>query len=406
LDAPAPVETTTPAAPRWPWKFLMLLMAMSTIGPLALNIILPAVPNLVRTMQTDPATVQLTMSLFVLGLAVSQLALGPLSDRFGRRPVTIAGLGITAVASVAALAATSIEALIVARTIQALGASTGLVISRAMIRDLYDRDRSASLIGAVATVMVAAPMVAPMIGGVLETAFGWESIFAFVALATIGVLVWAVVALPETRPDHITGGGARYILGETRALLKDRNFIGYVLQSSFGTATFFAFIGGAPHLVIGVMGLSAAQFGFWFILTAFGYMVGNLLAARLSDRLGIHRMILIGMSTQMCGALMLVAAALLFPDGGPLTIFPLQFFVSCGNGMFLPNATAGAISVRPRAAGTASGLTGFMQMGTGAIAVQVMSYLAAAAPTALPMALAMLALVTAAALSFIGLVRK
>jgi DHA1 family bicyclomycin/chloramphenicol resistance-like MFS transporter len=406
LDAPAPVETTTPAAPRWPWKFLMLLMAMSTIGPLALNIILPAVPNLVRTMQTDPATVQLTMSLFVLGLAVSQLALGPLSDRFGRRPVTIAGLGITAVASVAALAATSIEALIVARTIQALGASTGLVISRAMIRDLYDRDRSASLIGAVATVMVAAPMVAPMIGGVLETAFGWESIFAFVALATIGVLVWAVVALPETRPDHITGGGARYILGETRALLKDRNFIGYVLQSSFGTATFFAFIGGAPHLVIGVMGLSAAQFGFWFMLTAFGYMVGNLLAARLSDRLGIHRMILIGMSTQMCGALMLVAAALLFPDGGPLTIFPLQFFVSCGNGMFLPNATAGAISVRPRAAGTASGLTGFMQMGTGAIAVQVMSYLAAAAPTALPMALAMLALVTAAALSFIGLVRK
>ena len=384
----------------------MLLMAMSTIGPLALNIILPAVPNLVRTMQTDPGTVQLTMSLFVLGLAVSQLALGPLSDRFGRRPVTIAGLGITAVASVAALAATSIEALIVARTIQALGASTGLVISRAMIRDLYDRDRSASLIGAVATVMVAAPMVAPMIGGLLETAFGWKSIFAFVALATIGVLLWAVVALPETRPDHITGGGARYILDETRALLKDRNFIGYVLQSSFGTATFFAFIGGAPHLVIGVMGLSAAQFGFWFMLTAFGYMVGNFTAARLSDRLGIHRMILIGMSIQMCGALLLVAAALLFPDGGPLSIFPLQFFVSCGNGMFLPNATAGAISVRPRAAGTASGLTGFTQMGTGAIAIQVMSYLAAAAPTALPMALAMLALVTAAALSFIGLVRK
>ncbi|NWG23608.1 MAG: multidrug effflux MFS transporter [Pseudorhodoplanes sp.] len=406
MDAPAPVETTTPAPPRWPWKFLILLMAMSTIGPLALNIILPAVPNLVRTMQTDAGTVQLTMSLFVLGLAVSQLALGPLSDRFGRRPVTIAGLGITAVASVAALAATSIEALIVARTIQALGASTGLVISRAMIRDLYDRDRSASLIGAVATVMVAAPMVAPMIGGLLDIAFGWKSIFLFVALATCGVLAWAIAALPETRPDHVTGGGVRYLLGEARALLKDRNFVGYVLQSSLGTATFFAFIGGAPHLVIGVMGVSSAQFGFWFMLTAFGYMVGNLLAARLSDRLGIHRMILIGMSIQMFGALLLVAAALLFPEGGPLSIFPLQFFVSCGNGMFLPNATAGAISVRPRAAGTASGLTGFAQMGAGAIAVQAMSYLATAAPTALPMALVMLALVAAAALTFVGLVRK
>jgi DHA1 family bicyclomycin/chloramphenicol resistance-like MFS transporter len=406
VDAATPPEPKTRAAHPYPWRFLALLMAMSAIGPLALNIIVPAVPKLVSTMRTDAATVQLTVTLFVLGLAVSQLVLGPLSDRFGRRPVTLAGLLLTAVASIAAVAAASIESLILARAIQALGASTGLVISRAMIRDLYDRDRSASLIGAVATVMVMAPMVAPLIGGILDTAFGWESIFVTVALVCFAVLGWAIFALPETRPDHVTGGGVRYMLGEARALLCDRNFVGYVLQSALGTATFFAFIGGAPHLIIGTMGVSSATFGLWFMLTALGYMAGNFAAARLSARLGIHRMIIAGMAVQFAGALLLVAAALLFPDGGPLTIFPLQFLVSAGNGIFLPNATAGAISVRPQAAGTASGITGFVQMGTGALAVQAMSHVMQAHPSALAMALTMAILIVAAALAFAGLVRR
>lgn len=406
MDAPTPHNAQARIAPRYPWGFLALLMAMSAIGPLALNIIVPAVPNLAATMRTDAGTVQLTITLFVLGLAVSQLALGPLSDRFGRRPVTLAGLALTAIASVASVAASSIEALILARTIQALGASSGLVIGRAMIRDLYDRDRSASLIGAVATVMVLAPMVAPLIGGILDTAFGWKSTFMFVALASVVVLVWAAAALPETRPDHITGGGMRYTVGEARALLKDRNFLGYVLQSSLGTATFFAFIGGAPHLVIGKMGLSSAAFGAWFVLTALGYMAGNFAAARLSVRLGIHAMIRWGMTVQLIGALLLVGAALLFPDGGPLTVFPLQFLVSAGNGTFLPNATAGAISVRPQAAGTASGITGFMQMGTGALAVQTVGHIMAAHASALAMALTMLLLIVAAGVAFITLVKR
>ncbi|MGE3145663.1 MAG: multidrug effflux MFS transporter [Pseudorhodoplanes sp.] len=401
MEAPSPPERN-PANLR---HFLMLLMAMSAIGPLALNIIVPALPRLAVTMQTDPGTVQLTISLFVFGLAISQLALGPLSDRFGRRPVALAGLGLTALASLGAVAAASIDQLIIARTVQALGASTGLVIGRAMIRDLYDRDRSASLIGAVASVMVLAPMVAPLIGGILDTAFGWESIFLFVALAGFAVFGWAAAALPETRPDHITGGGGRYVLREMRALLRDRNFVGYALQSALGTATFFAFIGAAPHLVIGRMGISSAEFGLWFMISAFGYMAGNFVAARLSTRLGIHTMIRTGMSIQFAGALLLVIVALLFPDGGPLTVFPMQFFVSLGNGIFLPNATAGAVSVRPQASGTASGITGFLQMGTGALAVQTMSHIMAVYPSALALAIAMLVLVIAAMLAF-ALVRR
>jgi DHA1 family bicyclomycin/chloramphenicol resistance-like MFS transporter len=394
-----------PRAPTSPYAMLALLMAMTALGPLTLNILVPAVPNLVVTMNTDAATVQLTISLYLFGIAVSQLALGPLSDRFGRRPVVIAGLTITAIASVLAIAASSIGALIAARTLQAFGASSGLVIGRAIIRDLYDRERAASMIGWVTTVMVVAPMLAPLIGGLLDTTLGWKAIFVFVAVASCAVLAWAVLALPETRPDHITGGGVRFIARESRALLRDRNFLGYMLAGGIATATFFAFLGGGPHLVIGIMGRSSAEYGAWFALTAFGYMIGNLIAARLSPRFGIDNMIRAGIGLQIFGAILSIALAHAFPLGGPETVFPAQFFLSCGNGIFLPNAVAGAISVRPQAAGTASGITGFTQMGLGAISAQAMSTVIEHSATAQPMAWTMFILAVLALVLFSILVR-
>jgi DHA1 family bicyclomycin/chloramphenicol resistance-like MFS transporter len=329
-----------------------------------------------------------------------------LSDRFGRRPVVILGLTITALASVLAIAMSSIGGLIAARTLQALGASTGLVIGRAVIRDLYDRERAASMIGWVTTVMVVAPMVAPLIGGLLDTALGWESIFVFIAIASIAVLAWAYMGLPETRPDHITGGGFRFIAHETRELFADRNFCGYVLVAAVATSTFFAFLGGGPHLVIGIMGRSSAEYGAWFALAAFGYMLGNLIAARLSPRFGVDNMIRAGVGLQIFGAVLAIVLATLFPLGGPETVFPAQFFLSCGNGIFLPNAVAGAISVRPQAAGTASGIVGFVQMGTGAAAAQAMSYVIAHSATAQPMAWSMLVLAVLAMVLFVLLVRR
>ncbi len=384
---------------------LALLMAMTALGPLTLNILVPAVPNLVVTMNTDPATVQLTISLYLFGLAVSQLALGPLSDRFGRRPVAIAGLAITALSSVLAIAMSSIGGLILARALQALGASTGLVIGRAIIRDLYNRESAASMIGWVTTVMVMAPMVAPLIGGLLDTALGWESIFVFVAIASFVVLSWAFMTLPETRPDHITGGGVRFMVRETRELIRDRNFVGYVLSSAIATATFFSFLGGGPHLVIGIMGRSSAEYGAWFALTAFGYMVGNLIAARVSPRFGVDNMIRAGIGLQIAGAIVSIVLAHAFPLGGPETVFPAQFLLSCGNGIFLPNAVAGAISVRPQAAGTASGIVGFVQMGLGAAAAQAMSTVIEHSSTAQPLAWTMLVLAGLAMVLFVVLVR-
>jgi len=192
-----PEPGCTPRKPRpGSARVLILLTALAAIGPIGLNILTPAVPGLVVTFAADPAAVQLTLSLYLLGLAASQLVMGPLSDRLGRRPVVLMGLLLAAVSSVAAIAATSVNALIVARIIQAIGASTGVVVGRAIIRDLYDRDRAAAMIGWVTTATVVAPMLAPMIGGFLDTALGWEAIFAFVGLVSAATLIGAVVALP------------------------------------------------------------------------------------------------------------------------------------------------------------------------------------------------------------------
>jgi DHA1 family bicyclomycin/chloramphenicol resistance-like MFS transporter len=218
----------TPAAAAGRRRLLALLIAMTAIAPLTLNIIVPAVPNLSVRLNTSVDTVQLTVSLYLLVLAFSQLVLGPLSDKFGRRPVILAGLSLTALTSIAALLASSITGLIIARSLQGLGASTGLVVGRAIIRDLYHRDRAASMIASVTMVVIAAPMVAPLLGGFLDTLFGWQSIFVFVACACLAVVAWTALALPETRMRQPDAKPIRF-LPEIRALTRERRFAGYVL---------------------------------------------------------------------------------------------------------------------------------------------------------------------------------
>jgi DHA1 family bicyclomycin/chloramphenicol resistance-like MFS transporter len=389
-----------------PVGLIVLLMAMSAIGPVSLNILVPATPAMAVLFDTSIATVQLTLSLYLFGLAISQLFLGPLSDRFGRKPVLLAGLGITALASFGAMFATSIGMLILFRTLQALGASSGLVIGRAVIRDLYSRERSAAMIGLVTTVMVVAPMLAPMIGGIIDTHFGWEYTFALVGLVAAIVMGWSILSLPETRPDHVTGGGMRYIMGETRELLSDRRFLGYVLVCALGTSSYFAFLGAGPHIVVSMMARTSAEYGLWFMVSAGSFMVGNFITTRTVQRYGVDRMIAVGLVFQMVGAVATIATVWLFPDGGPWTIFLPQIAMSVGNGIFLPNCVAGAVSVRPQAAGTASGLTGFMQMSIGATAAQVMSHLVATAPTAMPLAIVMAIVSVAATVAFYVLLRR
>lgn len=388
-----------------PWRLLPLLIAMTAIGPVTLNIVVPALPGMITLLGTDAATMQLTLSLFLLSLACAQLVLGPLSDRFGRRPVVLAGLALAVIASLGAIAASSIGALIAARIIQAAGASTGIVIGRAIIRDLYDRDRAAGMIGLVTTAMVIAPMVSPLVGGILDTAFGWESIFVFITLMSGTVLAWAVLTLPETHHTRISSSPAA--LGrEWRALLGNSKFHAYVLAGALGSAPFFTFIGGGPHVVITLMGRTSAEYGLWFALSSFGYMVGNFTVSRLAQRVSLDAMIMTGIVLGLGGTVLMAVLFIVFPHGGPMTVFLPQFIISYGNGLLLPNAIAGAVSIRPEAAGAASGLTGFVQMATGAAAAQTISMLLPGSTTAMPMALMMFAVLAVCATAFWVLVKR
>jgi len=393
-------DTTTP------WGLLVLLMAMTAIGPTTLNIVVPALPEMANRLASDVATIQLTVSVYLLALAAGQLLMGPLSDRFGRRPVMLAGLTLTAAASVLAIAISTVEALIVARVLQALGASAGIVISRAIIRDLFDRDRAAGIIGLVATVMVVVPTLGPLIGGLLDTGFGWESIFLFTAVTSAMVVAWAAIALPETRGRNAPAGTQEGFIRDLARLAANAKFAGYVCAGAFGSGTFFAFLGGGPHVIVTLMGRTSAEYGIWFAISSFGYMAGNFIASRLSTRFGIDKLIWWGIAVEVAGAAMATALAAFAHDWGPAILFVPQMIISLGNGLLLPGAISGAVSVRPQAAGTAAGIIGCVQMALGAAIAQYAGTLMAESATAMPLAILMDALVLVLAIGFAVLVRR
>src|SRR4051794_32656546 len=347
LERPLPADEVK-ADSGHPWRLLALLIAITSVGPLSLNILTPALPGLIVSFGAEAGVVQLTLSLYLLGMAISQLVLGPLSDRFGRRPVMLAGLALTVVASFAALATTSIAGLIVSRTVQAFGATAGIVIGRAVIRDLYDRDRAASMIGWVTMAMVVAPMIAPLIGGALDTALGWHAIVLFLGLFSAAILTWTAFGLRETHATP-SGEGFRRFLSDAAILLGDRAFIGYVLVAAFNSAMFFAFIGGAPHVVVTIMRRSSAEYGIWFAIISVAYMAGNFAAGRWSAQYGVDAMIRRGVVITSVGAAIGMALNLLQPSGGPIIIATPQFIIAFASGFLLPNAIAGAVSVRPQA---------------------------------------------------------
>jgi len=346
---------------------VFILVAMSALGPIALNIFLPSMPGLAKELAVDYGTVQLTLTFFLVGLGVAQLVYGPISDRWGRRPVLLWGLGIYCIGSIACVLAPSISWLMLGRILQALGGCAGLVLGRAIIRDLYERDRAAGMIGYVTMAMSLAPMLAPAIGGYLDGLYGWRTSFAFCSLAGVAVFAWVVLTLPETLTERGLGEGAAALLRGYAELLRSPVFCGYVLQTAFTSGVFFAFIAGAPFVVVTVMGEPASSYGLWFIVVSLGYLTGNFFTGRFAVRLGVDRMLVCGAIVQLFGTGALALASWLGPLSLPGIFLPMAV-VALSNGLVLPNGIAGAISVNPRAAGAAAGLSGALQMATGAAA--------------------------------------
>jgi DHA1 family bicyclomycin/chloramphenicol resistance-like MFS transporter len=320
--------------------------------------------------------------------------------------VVLAGLGLAALASTAAIFATSIAGLVVARLVQSLGASTGQTMSRAIIRDLYERERAASMIGLVTSVVVLVPMMAPLIGGVLDTLFGWEAIFVAVAAASFAVFLWAALALPETHTGADAPGEPSHFLADVRALAGSPRFFGYALCAGLGSAPFFSFLGGAPYVVVNMLGRTSAEYGLWFFLPSFGFMFGNFLVSRLSGRYTINVLIWWGIALTILGCLINIAAYLALPGWAMAALFAPHIVIGVGNGLLLPTAVAGAVSIRPQVAGTASGLTGFIQMAIGGAAAQLSGHIVGSASSATPMLVLMLLFGIATGVAVFALVRR
>src|SRR5450631_2623679 len=377
---------------------LLLLVAMTGVAPISLYLLVPALPVLASTFGRDISIAQMTVSLYMVGIACSQIIMGPLSDRFGRRPVLLAGLGLMVAASAGCIFAETLPQLIAARFLQALGGATGMVVSRAIIRDLYSRDRISAMISLVIAVMMIAQMLSPLTGGLLETAFGWRAIFYVITAASLIIAVAIAFALPETRRDRAEGGGG--FRGDVGRLFTSRAFIGYVLCQVLASQIIFAF-GGGPYIVVTQMGRSSAEYGAWFATTGFAYLIGNLFCVRFAPRHSLEKLIWFGLALQFLGALLNLVWGIAGLNQAPSWLFGTQMLVMFANAFVMSNSAAGAISVRPEAAGTASGAMGFLQMGIGSLVSQFGAWLGGHFATPVPLNIAIVILSAACASTMI-----
>jgi MFS transporter, DHA1 family, multidrug resistance protein len=341
---------------------IVTLILIAGLAALSLNIFLPSLPLMAAHFGVPYPMMQLSVSLYLVATALLQLVIGPISDRFGRRPVMMFAAGLFTLATLGALLAPTFGLFLTCRLVQAVIAS-GFVLSRAVVRDMVPQDQAASMIGYVTMGMSVVPMFGPVIGGALDQAFGWQASFVLLALGGAGLfaLVWADQGeTARGRPSSLAEQVAQY-----PQLLRSQRFWGYCLASATASGAFFAYLGGAPFVGIDTFGLEPATLGFYFGAPALGYMLGNFLSGRFSVRLGVNRMVLAG---ALCTTVGLGILALFDLAGfmSEAVFFGLVITIGLGNGILLPNATAGMLSVRPSLAGSAAGLGGAFTIGGGA----------------------------------------
>ena len=350
---------------------IFTLVMMAATSALAMNVFLPSLPAIAVHFETDYRMAQLMVPVFLTAMALLQMVIGPMSDRFGRRPVLLWSYSVFILATVASIYAPTIEFLLVCRVFQSFSAA-GMVLSRAVVRDTVDHiDEAASRIGYVTMGMSLVPMVAPTIGGFLDELQGWQSTFWFTA--AFGAIALALVYFDLGETNRNPSPTMMSQVKNYPELLRSRRFWGYALTAGFTSGAFFAFLGGGPFIATEFLGLTPSAYGLYFGLVALGYMAGNFLSGRFSRNVGANRMMLTGTICAVTGVAVSIA---MFAAGldHPVSLFLPAGFVGIGNGMTLPNANAGMVSIRPHLAGSASGLGGTLQIGSGAM----MAILAAA----------------------------
>ena len=339
----------------------VLLGALIAVAPLAMDIYLASMPSMAGVLSTTPERVQLTLSLYMYAWGVSQIVVGPLTDRFGRRPLLLAGLGVFVAASIACAAAHDIHALIGARVAQALGMATVAVVPRAVVRDLYTGNEAARVLSLMGIVLGIAPVVAPIIGSHLHVWFGWRANFIFVACYGALALVCVAGALPETiRTRDRSATAPRIILANYGRLLRSRTYLGYTLVAASSASGLFAWLAGSAFVFVTVMGTGERGFGLLFGAVMLGNVTGAAIGSRLVTRLGIDRLL------EFSTALMLLSGAALtllatLRVAHPVAVVAPMFLFMIALMTTMPQATAGALTPFPEIAGSAASLLLFCQ---------------------------------------------
>jgi DHA1 family bicyclomycin/chloramphenicol resistance-like MFS transporter len=343
---------------------LGLLILVAAIAPAALHMPVPSLPLLAIVFAAPAGSVQLILTLFLAGIAVGQLAYGPVSDRFGRRPVLIAGLCLFLAGTAVCGLAWSLPMLIVGRVIQACGGCAGMVLGRAIVRDLFDRERSASAIATITMAMSLAPSISPAIGAYLAEWLGWRADFALLGILGAVVLALTIARLDETH-YRLTPASMSAISRSFVLLLRSPAFRGFALTTAFTSASWFTFLASAPYLLSEVLQEPPSTYGLMILMPMAAFIVGNAVVARLSATIGSGGLLIVGLGLSLASGGML--AAWCFAAPSPWAMFMPMAISSIGNGLSQPPAIAAGLSVYPRIAGSASGLLGFLQMAIAAL---------------------------------------
>lgn len=365
-------------------RMVLILGALSAFGPLAIDFYLPAFPAMAQAFATDEKHVQATLAAYFLGLSIGQLAYGPVADRFGRRKPLMFGVTLFTLASLACAYAPNLDTLVVARFVQALGGCAGMVLSRAIVSDKCDPVASAKVFSQLMLVMGLAPILAPMLGGVLVNLAGWQSIFLALSLFSAGCLLAVSLGLPESLPAHIPRQPLSGALRQYLRLLADRVFLGHALTGGIAIAGMFAYIAGSPFVFIKLYGVPAEHYGWLFGANAAGFILVAQVNARLLAKRGPAFLLARAVWLYLVAGLVLLGVAALRPAQLWPLLVPL-FICIASLGCIIPNASACAMSGQGARAGSASALMGCVQFSVAAGAAALVGLLHDG--SAVPMAL-------------------
>jgi DHA1 family bicyclomycin/chloramphenicol resistance-like MFS transporter len=352
---------------------LLILVISTAIGSLGMHMVVPALPEMAHVFGIPLADIGYVVTAYLIGLSSAQLLIGPLSDRFGRRPVLLGGIFLFLAMTVLCILAPSATWLFIGRGLQAFGGCTGIVLGRAIIRDCYARDRAASSMGYLTVALATGSMLAPAVGAFVIAFTDWRGVFYL--LTGVGALaaVTTLWRLPETNRMPLDRLDLNVVMRNYRWLLRQRSFVLHGLPISLQLSGWFSFVTVMPGVLVTVYGLPAASYGLWVFVTMTGYVVGNFTVGQLSMRIGGRRLMQIGSLISAIGIVAMVIAGPLGAVSGPLAYFGTMAIVVLGNGIISPNANVAAISVNPAFTGAASGLLGFMQWTISAIATGIVN---------------------------------